>query len=106
MHKPVVFNVAGEIGQIMASVSRDGEELGELIRKTLKAERPVTLDFADIDQITASFLNASIGRLYHQFDGSFLERNLQCINLTPAGESLLRSIREMSGSYIRNPQTV
>ena len=106
MQKPVVFNVAGEIGQIMASVSQDGEELGELIQKTLKAERPVTLDFSDIDQITVSFLNASIGKLYHQFDVSFLERNLRCINLTPAGETLLRSIREMSGSYIRNPQTV
>ena len=106
MHKPVVFNVAGEIGQVMASVSKDGQELRDLITKTLNAEKPVTLDFIDIDQVTTSFLSASIGTLYDQFDVSFLEENLKCINLPPAGETLLRSALEMSGSYMKSHQAV
>jgi hypothetical protein len=102
LQKPVVLNVAGEIGQVMASVSRDGEELQELISKTLHAERPVTLDFIDIDQVTASFLNAVIGTLYHKFDAAFLERYLKFVNLTPAGETLLRSVQEMTGNFAKN----
>lgn len=106
MHKPVVFNVAGEIGQLIASVAQDGEELRQLITKTLKTEKPVILDFADIDQITLSFLNAGIGMLYDLFDVSFLEKNLKCINLTPSGETLLRSVKEMSGNYLKNHPAV
>ena len=104
MQRPVILNVAGEIGQVLASVSEDGKGLLNLIAETLNAERPVTLDFADIDQVTASFLSASIGKLYDQFDEPFLEKNLKCINLTPAGETLLRSIQEMSGDYMKNYQ--
>ena len=106
MQKPVVFNVAGEIGQVMASVSEDGEELQELIAKTLDTDRPVTLDFIDIDLVTASFLNAMFGKLYHQFDAAFLERYLKFVNLTPAGESILRSVQDMAGNLMNNPQVV
>jgi hypothetical protein len=106
MEEPVVLNVAGEIGQFIASAPQDGDELRELIMNTLNRKKPVTLDFISIDLVTAPFLNASIGPLYSQYDLAFLEKYLKFVNLTPVGETILRSVQDLAGNIMQNVKSI
>ena len=106
MKKKVVINVAGQIGQIMASVSHDGETLHRLITEALQEKRLVILDFTDIDLVTSSFLNASIGQLYNQYDQLFLDKYLKFENLKPVEEATLKRVQEWAQNYFKNNKAV
>jgi hypothetical protein len=93
MEQQVIINVAGRIGQIIASMAYDGELLYQFIREALNSKRTVTLDFEDIDLVSFSFLNACIGRLYNQYDRQFLAENLRIENLNPGGEATLKRMQ-------------
>jgi hypothetical protein len=106
MKKKVVINVAGHIGQIIASVSHDGEMVYQLITEALQEKRLVILDFSDIDLVTSSFLTASISQLYNKYDQVFLDKYLKFENLKPVGETTLKMVQEWAQGYFKNNKAV
>jgi hypothetical protein len=70
----------------------------------LRAGEPVELDFAGVTVVAAGFVNSAIGQLLKDFQVNDLRRLLTLVNLTPAGESVLRQVIENAKRYYTAPE--
>lgn len=104
--KNIKINVVEQIGQIMARITHDGENLHNIIVQSLEEKRKVTLDFSEIDMVTSSFLNACIGQLYSKYDSEFIEKNLIVVNLKPESEATLKRVQDWAKNYFKKEKAV
>lgn len=101
--KEIKINIFEQIGSNAAVSSEDGEVLYKRIIKGL-AEKDIViiLDFANIELITSTFLNAAIGQLYGRFDSPFLKERLKVNNLAKEDLELLKKVVERAKEYFKN----
>jgi STAS-like domain of unknown function (DUF4325) len=64
------------------------------IKKQLKKNGNVILDFKDIELITLYFLQVVIGQLYRHFDSLFLQEHLKIDNILPEDIYVLKKVIE------------
>ncbi len=101
--KEIKVNIFEQIGSSAAVSSEDGEILYKRIMKGLtEKDIIIKLDFANIELITSTFLNAAIGQLYSQFDSPFLRERLKVDNLSKEDLELLKKVVERAKEYFKN----
>ena len=83
----------------------DGEKVYALICQALTKEKKVILDFQDITIVIPAFLHASIGELYKDFDGDFLNNHLILKNIEGTNKVLLDMVIKYTKQYIADPET-
>lgn len=97
-----VVRVLEAIGTPLAVSSRDGALLHEVLRQHLAEGRSVVLDFDGVRNITTAFLNASVGRLYGEFDPGVLRSCLRATNLRPGQGPLLAQVITRAQAFFSN----
>jgi len=98
-----IFDV---IGGRAAVSTEDGDRLFETLNAFLGKEFEVILDFAKIETLTSTFLNAAIGQLYSQFDSPFLRQHLKVHNLQPEDRELMIKIIERAKEYFKDKENL
>ncbi|WP_424655914.1 STAS-like domain-containing protein [Capnocytophaga granulosa] len=83
----------------------DGEKVYVLISQALTKEKKVILDFQGITIVIPAFLHASIGELYKDFDGDFLNNHLILKNIEGTNKVLLDMVIKYTKQYIADPET-
>ncbi len=94
-----IFDVVG--GKAAVS-TEDGERLFETISAFLEQDVEVVLDFANIETLITTFLNAAIGQLYSKYDSPFLREHLSVSNLQPEDKERMISTIECAKEYFKD----
>ena len=100
--KEIRISIFEQIGSNAAVSSEDGELLYKRILKGLDGNVIVLLDFINIELITSTFLNASIGQLYNRHDSPFLRKYLKVDNLAKEDLELLKKVVERAKEYFKD----
>jgi len=88
-----------------AAVStEDGERLFETIIAFLEKDVEVVLDFANIETLITTFLNAAIGQLYSKYDSPFLRKHLRVVNLAPEDRDRMVKTIECAKEYFKDKE--
>jgi hypothetical protein len=83
-----------------AAVSMDeGEKLYNRIIKAFENKTKVVLDFNNIELLTSTFLNSSIGKLYGKYKTDFIKLNLSVTNLLDDDLLLLKKVVDRAKQY-------
>ena len=82
----------------------DGEKVYALISQALTEEKKVILDFQGITIVIPAFLHASVGELYKDFDGDFLNNHLILKNIEGTNKVLLDMVIKYTKQYIADPE--
>lgn len=77
----------------------DGNVIYNLIHDPLRKGQTVELDFDGVDVFTASFFNASVGRLLEDLERNALNARLRFEHLSGFGEWVLRRVIENAEVY-------
>jgi len=102
--KDIKINIFEQIGSSAAVASEDGENLFERMAQALEKSMLVILDFMNIELITSTFLNASIGQLYSKYDSPFLKEHLQVENMPQEDLEILKKVVERAKEYFKNKE--
>lgn len=105
--KEIRINVFELISSSAAVSSEDGEMLYRRIIKGLKEKDIIILlNFANIDLITSTFLNAAIGQLYNDYGSPFLRERLKVKNMAPEDLELLKKVVERAKEYFKDKEKI
>lgn len=97
-----IINIFDVVGGKAAVSTEDGERLFETISAFLEKDFKVVLDFANIETLITTFLNAAIGQLYSKYDSPFLREHLSVRGLQPEDkERMVRTI-ERAKEYFKD----
>lgn len=72
-----------------------GLKLYEFIKSEIQDKEPITLSFNGIEEVVTAFANASIGKLYLEFDMDYLDKMLLFKDLSPIWERKIQQAREL-----------
>jgi hypothetical protein len=97
--KDIKVNIFELISSHAAVATDDGNKLFDRIKKIFDSKNKAILDFNNIELITSTFLNSSIGRLYGYHDTSFIKEHLSIINLSDDDLLLLKKVIERAKEY-------
>ncbi|MBU2446276.1 MAG: STAS-like domain-containing protein [Bacteroidetes bacterium] len=95
----IKVNIFELISSHAAVATDDGNKLYDRINKIFKSKNKVVLDFNNIELITSTFLNSSIGRLYGHYDSNFIKEHLSINNLNDDDLLLLKKVVERAKEY-------
>ena len=98
------INIFDVVGGKAAVSTEDGERLFETISAFLEKDFEVVLDFANIETLITTFLNAAIGQLYSKYDSPFLREHLKVNNLTPEDRERIVSTIECAKEYFKDKE--
>jgi len=105
--KEIRVNIFELIGSGAAVSSEDGDILHKRIMRGLeKGNIKIILDFANIELITSTFLNAAIGQLYSKYDSPFLRKRLKLENMASEDLELLKRVVERAKEYFRDKKKI
>ncbi len=100
--KRKIINIFDVVGGKTAVSTEDGERLFTTISAFLEKDVEVVLDFASIETLITTFLNAGIGQLYSKYDSPFLREHLSVRGLQPEDkERMVRTI-ERAKEYFKD----
>jgi LytS/YehU family sensor histidine kinase len=97
-----IIKIFEVVGSKVAVSTEDGDSLFETIIAFLERDFEVVLDFANIETLTSTFLNAAIGQLYSKYDSHFLRKHLSTSNLLPEDKELMIKIIERAKEYFKD----
>ena len=97
-----IINIFDVVGSKAAVSTEDGDRLFETINAFLEKDFEVVLDFANIDTLITTFLNAAIGQLYSKYDSPFLREHLSVSNLQPEDRVRMVKAIERAKEYFRD----
>lgn len=104
--KKITINVYERIGGELAISSEGGEIVFNLLTKAFEQKAEVTLDFINIQIITPTFLNATMGQLYSKYTSQFLNSHLKVVNLDNYDMELLKKVIENAKVYFKKQEAV
>ncbi|MBW2220629.1 MAG: STAS-like domain-containing protein [Deltaproteobacteria bacterium] len=100
------INIFDVVGGKAAVSTEDGERLFTTISAFLEKDFEIVLDFANIETLITTFLNAAIGQLYSKYDSPFLREHLRVDNLAPEDrERMVRTI-ERAKEYFKDKENI
>ncbi|EXR25711.1 STAS-like domain-containing protein [Acinetobacter sp. AOR15_HL] len=92
-----VFDVIGKNAISMQS----GDKIYLLLKKNMKADHKVTLDFSGVSLFASPFFNTAIGYLLKDMEIEELQKQLDFINLDEVGNELLNLVIFNAINYYR-----
>ncbi len=98
------INIFDLVGGKAAVSTEDGERLFEKISAFLEKDFEVVLDFANIEMLITTFLNAAIGQLYSKYDSPFLKEHLSVSGLQPEDRERMIKTIERAKEYFENKE--
>lgn len=98
-----IFDIVG--GKAAVS-TEDGERVFETLSAFLDKDYKVVIDFANIETLITTFLNAAIGQLYSKYDGPFLRERLKVSNLAPEDRDRMIKTIERAKEYFVNKENL
>ncbi len=102
----IKVNIFELISSHAAVATDDGNKLYDRINKILQSKNNVVLDFNNIELITSTFLNSSIGRLYGYYESDFIKEHLSIENLNDDDLLLLKKVIERAKEYFAEKEKV
>lgn len=99
-------NIFELISSHAAVSTDDGDKLYERINKILQSKNKAVLDFNNIELITSTFLNSSIGKLYGYYESSFIKDHLSIENLSDDDILLLKKVIDRAKEYFFEKEKV
>ena len=100
------LNIFDVVGGKAAVSTEDGERLFETISAFLEKDFEVVLDFANIETLITTFLNAAIGQLYSKYDSPFLREHLRVNNLVPEDRERMIKTIERAKEYFKDKENI
>jgi len=97
-----IINIFDVVGGKVAVSTEDGERLFKKINTFLERDFKVVLDFANIETLITTFLNAAIGQLYSKYDSPFLQEHLKVVNLAPEDRERMIKTIERAKEYFKD----
>ena len=97
-----IINIFDVVGSKAAVSTEDGDRLFGTISAFLEKDLEVVLDFANIDTLITTFLNAAIGQLYSKYDSPFLREHLSVSNLQPEDRVRMVKAIERAKEYFKD----
>ena len=98
------INIFDVVGGKAAVSTEDGDRLFETISAFLTKDFEVALDFANIETLITTFLNAAIGQLYSKYNSPFLQEHLRVINLAPEDRERMIKTIERAKEYFKDKE--
>lgn len=86
--------------------SEDGDLLFKRLLKALENDMQVIIDFTNIELVSASFLNVTMGQLYNQYDSFFLDKHIKFENIVEEDIILIKKVVERAKEYFQNKEKV
>ena len=99
-----VINIFDVVGGKAAVSTEDGERLFQTISAFLDKDFEVVLDFANIETLITTFLNAAIGQLYSKYDSPYLKEHLSVRGLQPEDRERMIKTIERAKEYFRDKE--
>lgn len=99
--KEIIINIFELIASHAAVSTTDGESLFERIKKAFDSDVKVILDFNNLELITSTFLNSSIGKLYGHYDYEFIKDHLGLENMSSDDLVLLKKVVDRAKEYFK-----
>ena len=100
------INIFDLVGGKAAVSTEDGERLFETICAFLEKDVEVVLDFANIETLITTFLNAGIGQLYSKYDSTFLKEHLSVKGLQPEDRERMIKTIERAKEYFKDKENI
>jgi len=97
-----IINIFDVVGGKAAVSTEDGDRLFGTISAFLEKDFEVVLDFANIEMLITTFLNAAIGQLYSKYDSPFLREHLSVNNLAPEDRDRMVKTIERAKEYFKD----
>lgn len=88
----VTLKIVDLAGTPFCIALEDGEKVMNAIAEQLKLGNHIVLDFAEIELLTSSFLNAAIGDLYEDFTEEEIRDHLRLVNVTKDDRCLIQYV--------------
>jgi hypothetical protein len=98
------INIFDVVGGKAAVSTEDGERLFTTICAFLEKDFEIVLDFANIETLITTFLNAAIGQLYSKYESPFLREHLSVINLAPEDKERMVKTIERAKEYFEDKE--
>lgn len=98
------INIFDLVGGKAAVSTEDGERLFETISAFLEKDFDVVLDFANIETLITTFLNAAIGQLYSKYKSPFLREHLSVRGLQPEDKDRMIKTIERAKEYFKDKE--
>lgn len=106
MSERTTISVFEVVGSSLCVASRDGQKIHHAIAAAIKAGKPAELSFANIECLTAAFLNTAVGQLYGDFAKQKIRANLSVSAMAPEDLALLKRVVETAKQYFQDPSRV
>ncbi len=100
------INIFDVVGGKAAVSTEDGERLFETISAFLEKDFEVVLNFANIETLITTFLNAAIGQLYSKYDSPFLREHLSVSGLQPEDRERMVNTIERAKEYFEDKENL
>ncbi len=101
-----IINIFDVVGGKTAVSTEDGDRLFGTISAFLEKDFEVVLDFANIETLITTFLNAAIGQLYSKYDSPFLREHLSVRGLQPEDKERIVKTIECAKEYFKEKNNV
>ena len=98
------INIFDIVGGKAAVATEDGARVFEAINAFLEKKYVVVVDFANIETLTSTFLNAAIGQLYSKHKSPLLREQLKVENLHSEDRSLMIRVIERAKEYFEDKE--
>jgi len=86
-------------GKVNAVSVSDAERLHRLLCQYLAGNQSVIISFEGIRLCSSAFLNVAIGRLYDEYEHSFISKHITCTKLSPGNKKMLLHVINNSKKY-------
>jgi len=104
--KKIKINIFELIGSHAAVSTADGENLFDRIKKAFESKMNIALDFNNIELITSTFLNSSIGKLYGQYTNEIIKEYLAVENMSEDDLVLLKKVVDRAKEYFKEREKI
>ncbi|QLY25701.1 STAS-like domain-containing protein [Bdellovibrio sp. KM01] len=105
MSTQLKINVYEIVGGDSAIAVEDGEALFSRIKNAISNGVDTEVNFANVNLIVSSFLNAGIGQLYGEFDEILLKSKLKVTGLSEDDQELLVKVIKRAKEYFAKKET-
>ncbi len=100
------ISIVNAIGDVYGVEAEDGQKIFELIKKSFKDDKKVTLSFQNVKMLTTAFLNTAIGQLYKDFTEDYIRGHLEAVDISDSGKLSLKRVVDTAKLYYKDPDTL
>ena len=83
----------------------EGKPINDEIRKLMKEEKIVEIDFSGVELITTAFLNVVIGELYNDYSSEFLKERLKISNISEDDARRIKKVTDTAKLFYSNEES-